>query len=202
MDMAIDRGKINPIWTILYSIVAFLMASINENVVVPFRRETSSAGAWRFNAERYMEEYGNMILRYAYSYVHNIDDAEDILQETFIKVLEANPSFENANHEKAYILRTVSNIAKNLLNYGKRRDDDWLTKILEAAEREDLSFVWDAVKELPEMQSAAIFLFFHEGYHIREIAYILGREESTVRSDLNRGKKHLKEILKEKYDFE
>lgn len=75
----------------------------------------------------------------------------DILQDTVIKVLEATPAFENENHEKAYLLKTASNIAKNSIKYNKVRIVDELSEELMVENREDLSFVWETVKSLPEI---------------------------------------------------
>ena len=69
-------------------------------------------------------------------------------------------------------------------------------------EREDLSFVWDAVKKLPEKYREVIHLFYYEGYQTKEISKILSRNESSVRSDLKRGRERLKDLLREAYDFE
>ncbi len=164
--------------------------------------ETAERGALNWKASRYFEEYGNAILRLAYSYVHNMADAEDILQETLIRILQADPQFENAAHERAYILRTAANAAKNHLAYSKRRETDELSEELVAEKREDLSFVWEAVKQLPKISREVLHLHYYEGYKTAEIAAILWRREATVRSDLKRARERLKEILKEEYDFE
>lgn len=166
-----------------------------------FRRNGDTADAESRRAEHFLKDYGNAILRLAYSYVHNMADAEDVLQDTLIRVLEANPVFENAAHEKAYLLTAAANVAKNRIAYNNRRETDELNEELVAKEQEDLAFVWEAVKSLPEVQREVVHLFYQEGYTTAEIAKILGRKESTVRSDLKRGREHLKEILKEEYDF-
>lgn len=153
-------------------------------------------------AEHFMDAYGNTILRLAYSYVHNMEDAEDVLQDTLIRVLQADPEFESEAHEKAYLLKTAANLAKNKIEYNKRRETDELNEELVSQEKEDLSFVWEAVKKLPDTSREVIHLFYEEGYQTAQIAEILGRNESTVRSDLKRGRERLKEILKEEYDFE
>ena len=70
------------------------------------------------------------------------------------------------------------------------------------AEKEDLKYVWEAVKKLPVKNREVIHLFYQEGYSTKEIADILKRREATVRSDLKRGREKLKKILKEAYDFE
>lgn len=153
-------------------------------------------------AGRILDKYGNTLLRVAYSYLHNMADAEDILQDTIIQFLKKSPSFENNAHEKAWLITVASNLSKNKINYNKLRDTDELSEELVSQEKEDLDFVWEAVKQLPENNREVIHLFYQEGYSTGEIAEILKRKEATVRSDLKRGRERLKKILKEAYDFE
>ena len=131
-----------------------------------------------------------------------MNDAEDILQETMIKYMQASPIFESESHEKAWLLRVASNLSKNKINYNKIRETDELEENLVSEEREDLSFVWEAVKSLPEKYREVIHFYYQEGYSSKEIANILNRKENSVRTDLKRGREKLKEILKEAYDFE
>ena len=168
---------------------------------IPFISEASSDEEKDIRARRFMKVHGNSILRLAYSYLHNMEDSEDVLQDTLIRVLEANPVFESEDHEKAYLLRVAANVAKNRIEYNKYRETDELSEELVAEQREDLSFVWDAVKSLPEKEREVVHLFYAEGYRTAEIAELLGRNESTVRSDLKRARDRLKDILKEDYDF-
>lgn len=153
-------------------------------------------------AERFLDDYGNNILRLAYSYLHNLNDAEEILQDTLIQYLKTLPHLESREHEKAWLLRVAGNLSKNRIEYNKRRYADEINEELIAEEREDLSFVWEAVKELPGKYREVIHLHYYEGYPTAHIAKILDRNESTIRSDLRRGRERLKEILKEAYDFE
>ena len=156
-------------------------------------------------AEKLLDLYGSSVLRLAYSYLHNKSDAEDILQEAFIRFLKAAPVLESEEHEKAWLLRVAANLSKNRIGYNKTRKTDELadelTESLAAEEKPDLAFVWEAVKSLPETYREAIHLFHYEGYSTAEIAKILDRKEATVRSDLRRGREKLKSILKEEYDF-
>lgn len=153
-------------------------------------------------AERILDAYGDAVLRLAYTYVHNMSDAEDILQETLIRYLENRPVFANENHEKAWLFRVAANLSKNKIAYNKIRQADQLEDQLIAQEREDLTFVWDAVKRLPESYREAIHLYYYEGFPTAQIAEILGKKESSVRSDLRRGREKLREVLREEYDFE
>lgn len=152
-------------------------------------------------AERALDQYGASILRLAYSYLHNPEDAEEILQETLIRFLRKAPVFESPAHEKAWLLRVAGNLSKNRIDYNRVRRADPLNETLLNEQREDLSFLWDAVKELPVPYREVIHLFYYEGCTTAQIARILRKNESTVRSHLHRGRERLKEILKEAYDF-
>ena len=149
----------------------------------PLRLQREEVNA---QAVRMLDTYGNSILRLAYSYLHNQSDAEEVLQDTLLQMLRAAPVLETPQHEKAWLLRVAANLSKNRLKYNRLRDSD---------------VVWEAVKALPQHTRAAIHLFYHEGCSTAQIASILERKESTVRSDLRRGRMQLKEILKEAYDF-
>ncbi len=153
-------------------------------------------------AERLLNHHGNSILRLAYSYLHNMSDAEEVLSDTLISFIRFAPIFENERHERAWLLRVAANHSKNRLKYNKRNGTDELSETLTADEKEDLSFVWDAVKQLPVKYREVIHLFYYEGFSTSEISRALGRNEGTVRSDLCRGRERLKAILKEDYDFE
>lgn len=153
-------------------------------------------------AERLLDTYGTHILRLAYSYLHNLSDAEEVLQDTLMQFLKKTPTFESKEHEKAWLLRVAINLSKNRLTYNKIRTTDELNEALLAEEKENLSYVWEAVKQLPERYREVIHLYYYEGYPTAQIARLLKRNESTIRSDLCRGRERLKTILKEVYDFE
>ena len=144
-----------------------------------------------------LDQYGEHILRLAYSYLHNQSDAEDILQDTLIQYLRTAPVLESPAHEKAWLLRVAGNLSKNLLRAQGYRQADQLEETLVAQEREDLSYVWEAVKALPVHYREAIHLFYYEGYSTAQIAQILDQKESTVRSRLKRGREKLKPLLEE-----
>lgn len=167
--------------------------------ILPFGRRNREREE---RAVRLLNDYGDSIFRFAYSFLHNREDAEDVVQETLIRVLNAPVVFESSAHEKAYLLRTAANLSKNILARQKAHPQDELPEELAAEEREDLSFIWDAVKQLPDRWREVIHLFYYEGYSSAEIAVLLSRNESTVRSDLSRGRAKLKEMLKGAYHFE
>lgn len=170
-------------------------AAAREEKALPSAQISQQAG-------RIMTDYGNNVLRLAYSYLHNMSDAEDVLQDTLIQFIKKQPRFETVNHEKAWVLRVAINISKNKITYNKIRKTDELSDTLAANETEDLSFVWDAVKQLPSKYREVVHLFYYEGYSTAQIASLLSKKEATVRSLLLRARIKLKEVLKEVYDFE
>lgn len=193
MTLAIpwNDNSIGRIYRLLFAALAF----------EPKKEAGADEGA-NETAARLMDQYGDSILRFAYAYLHNMSDAEEILQDTLLAYLVNKPAFANEAHAKAWLFRVAGNLSKNRIRYNGYRNHDELMEELVAEEKEDLGFVWEAVSQLPDNYREVIHLFYHEGFTTAEIAAILGRREVTVRSDLSRARKKLKEILKEAYDFE
>ena len=183
------------LWQILREFVR-LAARLLPKTEIQISSRTDRMAAEALNT------YGNAILRCAYSYLHNMADAEEILQDTLLKLLTAAPGFESEEHKKAWLLKVAANLSKNRIEYNALRDCDELDESLAAEGREDLSFVWEAVKQLPTQYREVIHLHYYEGYSTEEMAQILSRNPSTIRSDLRRGREKLKSVLKEAYDFE
>lgn len=163
--------------------------------------KTNSRERINYQAERILNEYGNAVLRLAYSYLHNTPDAEEVLQDTLVQFLRTAPILNTKEHEKTWLLHVAANLSKNRIKYNTIRQTDELMDDLVAENRDDLSFVWEAVKAMPDKYREVVHLFYHEGYQTEQIAQILGMKEATVRSNLSRGREKLKNVLKEAYDF-
>ena len=193
-------GRLPAIWPWLRRFAAALAERFRpeESPVNETALDGAAAGQ---PARRILDTYGNSILRLAYAYLHNFSDAEEVLQDTVMRRLSRAPLFDGEAHEKAWLLRVAANLSKNRILYNRRHSADALDESLRAEGREDLSFVWEAVRELPVRQREAVHLFYGEGYATGEIAEILDRKEATVRSDLHRARLRLREILREGYDF-
>ena len=192
MEQALERFELRRVFSALFQAAASISAPVTP---VPTR------AAIHAEAERLLTVYGNSIFRLAYSYLHTREDAEEVVQDTLLQYLKEQPAFRDETHAKAWCLRVAGNLAKNRLKYNRVRAADELNEELVAEEREDLSFVWEAVKQLPEVYREVIHLFYQEGYQTAEIARLLHRGEATVRSQLARGRAQLKTVLKEAYDF-
>lgn len=154
---------------------------------------------------RLLNLYGDMILRLSFSYLKNMQDAEDVVQEVFIKFMDYTPNFNDSGHEKAWFMKTSVNLCKNKLkSYGKKHTSffEEEAQIPICDSYDEGSDVTRAVLSLPEQYRVAVHLYYYEGYRTAEIAKFLHQTQTTVRSHLFRARKLLKQILKEDYDFD
>lgn len=153
--------------------------------------------------EEYFHNYYQVCFRVAFTRVKNHADAEDIAQETLLRLFLYHPDFQGAEHEKAWMIRTAINLAKDLLK------SKWhtLTVGMETVPKEEQTYfqapfaqnddtLW-AVLELPVKYRDSLYLFYYEDYSIREIASILEKPENTIKTNLRRGREALKQRLKE-----
>ena len=148
-----------------------------------------------------LETYGNTLYRLAYSYMKNMHDAEDIVQEVFIQLLKNIDIFENNDQKKSWLICVTRNICKNKLKSSWFKKKEELIEMPYYDEYKDTT-VLDTVMKLPVKYREIIFLYYYEGYKTAEISEITNQKESTVRSLLHRARNILKKSLKEEYDFE
>ena len=138
----------------------------------------------------------DMVYQLCLVLMKNVPDAEDAVQDVFLRVLAKRPRFRDGEHEKAWLLRTTLNRAGDLCR--RRRDDACLDAAESvAAEAPDYGPLLSAVRSLPEAYSAVIHLYYYEGYSIKEIARLLALPVPTVGTRLARGRDRLREMLKE-----
>lgn len=148
-----------------------------------------------------LDNYGDMLLRLSYSYMKNIHDSEDVVQEVFIKLIKNIDNFVSEDYKRYWLVCVTRNVCKNKLksSWFKRRAE--IVEMPYYDEYEDNS-VLNEVMKLPIKYREIIHLYYYENYSTVEIASILHKKESTIRSLLSRGRKMLKKVLKEEYDFE
>jgi len=148
-----------------------------------------------------LDHYGDMLLRLAYSYMKNIHDAEDAVQDVFVQLLKNIEIFESEGHKKHWLICVVRNICKNKLKSAWFKRHVELTDMPYYDEYKDNNVLNQVIK-LPLKYREIIHLYYYEGYTTVEISNIVDRKEATVRSLLSRGRSMLKKELKEEYDFE
>ena len=147
--------------------------------------------------ERIVKQYSDMLLHLAASRLDSAADAEDCVQEVFLKLMSRNVSFRNAEHEKAWLIRCTINQANDFRRAAYRKNVPLDGLEDDASEEDPLHPVLDAVRSLPGKYGAVLHLFYYEGYSIKEIAEMLALPQATVGTRLARGRKLLGNILKE-----
>lgn len=143
--------------------------------------------------------YAPAIYRLAYARTGSRADAEDIMQEVFVRLLRAGPDFADRAHARAWLLRVAANCANDWFRAPWRRREGPLTDSLPAPEHEDGGVV-EAVLALPAKYRTAVHLYYYEELSVAEIAKITGKSESAVKSRLFRARAMLREALKEDDD--
>ena len=149
-----------------------------------------------------LSKYATTVYRLAFARVKNSHDAEDILQEVFMKYIKSDLEFKSEDHRKAWLLKVTINISKNLLK------SEWFKKTTAldcnlSTFIEEKSEVYKYVLGLPTKYRTVIHLFYYEDMSIIEISKLLDIKESTIRSQLHRARSILKENMKgdESFDF-
>ncbi len=159
-------------------------------------REKASMAEFRELYDRQI----NRVYRLALLLLGSVADAEDVAQTVFLKIWEKNPKFRDADHETAWVLTTTRNQCRDLQKSYYRKH----STAIEDAPEKAVSFVsdadneiWQALQSLPEKYRVVLYLYYYEGYPVKELSILLGRRESTLQTQLATGRKLLKESLKE-----
>ncbi len=153
------------------------------------------------------------LLRLAYSYLKNTQEAEDSVQEAFLKAVSKNMQFENMGHAKAWLARSTINICKNKLRspWHKKRislEEPGIGEAIQtspSASPEEKAIqndrdiqLLETVMSLPEKYREVIVLYYLEEYPVPEIAKIPQKSISTITTRLQRGRKKLLEAIERK----
>lgn len=135
------------------------------------------------------------VYRVCYSFMKNKTETEDMVQETFLRMITSQKRFENERHEKAWLIVTASNLCKDSLKKWWRRNEN----IDDHADLPDMTQedreILDAVLSLSNDQKCVVYLYYYEGYTTEEIAVYLKCPPATVRSRLSRARKKLSFML-------
>lgn len=170
--------------------------------------------------------YGDMLFKLSYIRLQNIQDAEDVVQEVFYQYLKNGKDFESPEHEKAWLLKVTMNACRKVWRSAwNRHRSDWQSEQCKMEEdawaksshpqgqdtvpgpeeaaflKEERRRLLGAVLDLPLKYRDVIHLFYYEELSVKEIARVTGRTESTVTSQLTRGRGLLRKALKGEYDF-
>lgn len=148
---------------------------------------------------RIVEKYTDTVFRSALSFCKSKSDAEDVTQNTFIKLLKSEASFENDDHIRKWLIRVVANESKSLWRSSWQRkvisfnDLEYEPEYIDSKRIE----LFDEVMKLPKKYRSVLHLYYYEGYQCEEIASILKISVSNVQTRLMRARNMLKEKLGE-----
>lgn len=149
-----------------------------------------------------VEEYQTMLYRVAFANMRNRADAEDAVQEAFLRYMKDEKPILNREHEKAWLIRTTIHICVDVLKSSWHRKTVPLEESLIAESRavylpyqikDDKTL--EAVLKLPVHYRNPIYLFYYEDYSIHEIAGALNEKEGTIKTRLRRGREEVKKLL-------
>ena len=146
---------------------------------------------------RLVETYSAMLLRLAATRLDSVQDAEDAVQDVFLKLLSAQPSFRDAGHEKAWLIRATLHRASDIRRRAGKIVPLETAESAPAREEAPENELLSAVRSLPPAYSAVLHLHYYEGYAIKEIAALLRLPAATVGTRLARGRERLRRMLKE-----
>ena len=143
-----------------------------------------------------VEKYSDMVLRIAYQNLKNKADSEDVVQNVFIKLIK-EPKFKDESHMKAWLIRVTINLCKDFNKIAWYRRAESLSDELMIPFTKEEQGVLEEVFKLSKNYRNVIYLYYFEGYSIKEIANILNKSENTISSQLSRAREVLKNILLE-----
>ena len=150
--------------------------------------------------EETVKTYENALYRAALAILGDAQEAQDAVQDTFLRYLEKAPDFDSPEHEKAWLLRVGARCAADVLRAPWRRREGPLDDGLPAPEPPGEGGVVEAVLALPAQYRMAVHLYYYEELSVAEIAAVLGKSEGAVKSRLFRARALLRRYLKEDDD--
>ena len=148
--------------------------------------------------EEIMDIYNRQVdtvYRICFSFMKTRTDTEDMVQETFLRLMSSGTEFQSEKHEKAWLIVTASNLCKDALRraWRKHTSIDDLPEIPQ--DGPEWNPVLEAILALPADQKTAVYMYYYEGYSSAEIAKAMRCRQGTIRSRLSRARQALKKDL-------
>ncbi len=148
--------------------------------------------------ERIVDKYGNMLFKICLVILCNDYDAEDVVQETIIKYLTKSPTFNDLEHEKAWLITVATNCCKNMRRFNFKRSHIDISDLQLYSKDEESYGLLEILMKLPDKYKTVLLLYYVEGYKVDEVAAILKISDSAVKKRLQRGR----ELIRERYGKE
>ncbi len=147
-----------------------------------------------------VEQYSDMIYRIAIAITGNEEDAKDVFQETFLRLVKNQDKIQSEEHLKAWLIQVSGNCAKTIASSPWNKKTQGFLGEIEGNNQTDVllkNHLLSELHRLPQKYSMVLYLFYYEGYAIKEIAKLLNKNENSIKTLLNRGRNLLRKRLKE-----
>lgn len=142
------------------------------------------------------EKFKNTVYSVVFNYVRNAEDAADLQQDVFMKLLSSDAEYESEEHIKAWLICVSVNLCKNHLRSRKHFSDEPLSEEIAVTSKEESNDLFAMVFALPEKYRIPLHLFYYEEYSVRQIATAMELPEATVKIRLKRGREKLGKSLR------
>lgn len=142
--------------------------------------------------EMLVYQYSNMLYKICLVILCNEHDAQDAVQETLYRYLRKKESFQNDEHEKAWLIRVATNICKDMRRFQLRHRTVSLDQLPNSWTTPERGEVLEELMLLPDKLKVVIYLYYVEGYSQREIGEILHISEAAVKKRMQRGREQLR----------
>ena len=150
--------------------------------------------------EKAISQYADMIYRIAVTITGNKADADDVFQETFLRLVKNQSKIQNEEHLKAWLIKVAGNCAKTMVMSPWNQKTQGLlgedTKEMQGVSDKQNRLLME-LHDLPQKYSLVLYLFYYEGYSVKEIAGLLEKNENSIKTLLKRGRNLLKKSLEE-----
>ncbi len=147
--------------------------------------------------ETIIKSYSKMLFKISLVILCNEYDAQDAVQETFIRYFNKSPVFDSDEHKKAWLITVVTNICKNMRKYKFKHNHLNIDELYDYYETKEDAMLLESLMLLPQKFKVVLVLHYVEGYKVNEISKMLSVSPSAIKMRLQKARKLLKEKLKE-----
>lgn len=164
-------------------------------------RPSKKSGSSEY-VEFVVEKYSKMLFRICYVMLCNEADAEDMVQETFLRYFTKAPAFSTEEHRKAWLIKVATNLCKNALRFRMRHETVNIDGIRNVGVSDSDVGIFESIMELPPKYKIVMDLYYIEGYRIKEISDITGATPTAIRKRLQYARNFLKTEFERDESFE
>ena len=152
--------------------------------------------------EELVGRFGTILFRFSLVTLGNASDAEDAVQETFIRYVQKRPVLKDEEHVRAWLLKVCRNKCMDILRWRNRHQTVDIDEVAAYTGKRESSGIFEALARLPEKYRTVLLLYYVEDYRAEEIAKVIDRTTSAVKMRLKKGRLLLKEAYEEMEEFQ